>query len=84
MITYDEVVTALYLMEITADLVVFETNQKIVHDYITQQQAKDRRLKKIEELLEVYKGIDGGGSPEGLNKLYRLRDDLKKELEEME
>lgn len=55
MITYDEVVAALYLMEITADLIVFETNQKIVHDYITQQQTKDRRLKKIEELLRLHK-----------------------------
>lgn len=39
-----------------------------------------KRAEKVEELLEVYKGIDGGGSPEGLNKLYKLRDKLEEEL----
>ncbi|NLE06396.1 MAG: hypothetical protein GX638_16545 [Crenarchaeota archaeon] len=59
-----------------------KSHYKKIDDYITQQELKEQRAKKVEELLEVYKGIDGGGSPEGLNKLYRLRDELEKELEE--
>ena len=54
-----------------------------IKEYIKKLEAKEKRAKKVEELLEVYKGIDGGGSPEGLNKLYRLRDELEKELEEL-
>ena len=58
LITPEEAVNALYLMEITADLVVFETNQKIVHDYIHEQKLKDqaheelkRDVKRFMELI---------------------------------
>jgi hypothetical protein len=50
------------------------------HKYIKKQ---SKQLAKVEELLEVYRGIDGGGSPDGLNKLYVLRDKLEKEMEEL-
>lgn len=43
MITHEEAKYSLYFLEITADLVVFDKNQKIVEAYITQQEqfAKD-------------------------------------------
>ena len=62
LITPEEAVNDLYLMEITADLVVFETNQKIVHDYIHEQKLKDqaheelkRDVKRFMELIPKVK-----------------------------
>ena len=58
LITPEEAVNALYLMEITADLVVFETNQKIVHDYIHEQKLKDQAHEELKRDVKRFMELE--------------------------